>query len=224
MGVSGSFPIDLILFGMIAAFLVLRLRSILGRRTGFERPPQQAYTPPQARSAGAPVVDGPPQPVAEPVNRTLPDPASPIGLTLTRMRSIDASFEPAGFLRGAEQAFRIIVTAFAGGDRTNLRALLADDTYAAFEQVITAREAEGQTQISEIRSIQSTAINAAELVGSVATVTVLIVSDQVNLTNDKNGNPVAGAEAVTEISDLWSFERDLAQPDPTWRLVAARSA
>jgi predicted lipid-binding transport protein (Tim44 family) len=140
------------------------------------------------------------------------------------MRSIDASFEPAGFLRGAEQAFRIIVTAFAGGDRTNLRALLADDTYAAFEQVITAREAEGQTQISEIRSIQSTAINAAELVGSVATVTVLIVSDQVNLTNDKNGNPVAGAEAVTEISDLWSFERDLAQPDPNWRLVAARSA
>lgn len=224
MGVSGSFPIDLILFGMIAAFLVLRLRSILGRRTGFERPPQQAYTPPQARPAGAPVVDGPPQPTAEPVARNVPDPTSPIGLTLTRMKGVDPSFDPTGFLRGAEQAFRMIVTAFAAGDRTNLRALLADDTYNAFEQVITARETEGQTQVSEIRSIQSTAINAAELVGSVATVTVLIVSDQVNLTNDKNGNPIAGAEAVTEISDLWSFERDLAQPDPTWRLVAARSA
>ncbi len=224
MGVSGSFPIDLILFGMIAAFLVLRLRSILGRRTGFERPPQQAYTPPQGRPAGAPVIDGRPEPTAEPVNRNLPDPTSPIGLALTRMKGVDPSFDPTGFLRGAEQAFRIIVTAFAAGDRTNLRALLADDTYAAFEQVIAARETEGQTQISEIRSIQSTAINAAELVGSVATVTVLIVSDQVNLTNDKNGNPIAGAEAVTEISDLWSFERDLAQPDPTWRLVAARSA
>lgn len=223
MGVSGSFPIDLILFGMIAAFLVLRLRSILGRRTGFERPPQ-AFTPQQARPAGAPVVDGPPQPAAEPVARNVPDPTSPIGLTLTRMKGVDPSFDPTAFLRGAEQAFRIIVTAFAAGDRTNLRALLADDTYNAFEQVITAREADGQTQISEIRSIQSTAINAAELAGSVATITVLIVSDQVNLTNDKNGNPIAGAEAVTEISDLWSFERDLAQPDPTWRLVAARSA
>lgn len=224
MGVSGSFPIDLILFGMIAAFLVLRLRSILGRRTGFERPPQQAYTPPQGRPAGAPVVDGPPQPAAEPVARNVPDPTSPIGLTLSRMKGVDPSFDPTGFLRGAEQAFRMIVTAFAAGDRTNLRALLADDTYNAFEQVITARETEGQTQVSEIRSIQSTAINAAELVGSVANITVLIVSDQVNLTNDKNGNPIAGAEAVTEISDLWSFERDLAQPDPTWRLVAARSA
>ena len=223
MGVSGSFPIDLILFGMIAAFLVLRLRSILGRRTGFERPPQ-AYTPPQAQPAAGPVVDGRAAAPAEPVSRNVPDPASPLGQTLVQMKAIDRTFDPNGFLRGAEQAFGMIVTAFAAGDRTNLRALLSDDTYAAFDQAITARETAGHTQISEIRSIQSTMLEAAELAGSVATITVRIVSDQVNLTNDKSGNPVAGTEAVTEISDQWTFERDLAQPDPTWRLVAARSA
>lgn len=223
MGVSGSFPIDLILFGMIAAFLVLRLRSILGRRTGFERPPQ-AFTPPQGRPAGGPVIDGRPEPVAEPVNRNLPDPTSPSGQALARMKTVDATFDPTGFLRGAEQAFRMIVTAFAAGDRDSLRTLLAEDTYNAFDQAITAREAAGQSQVSEIRSIQSTAIEAAELRGTIAAITLRIVSDQVNLTRDKDGNPVAGAEAVTEISDQWSFERDLAQPDPTWRLVAARSA
>jgi len=223
MGVSGNFPIDLILFGMIAAFLVLRLRSILGRRTGFERP-SQPYQAPQAQPAGAPVTEGRPGPAAEPVNRAVPDPASPIGQALVGMKAIDRSFDPVGFLRGAEQAFRMIVTGFANGDRATLRGLLADDTYAAFDQAITEREAAGHTQISEIRAIQSTVIENAELKDKVATITVRIVSDQVNLTNDRNGNPVTGTEAVTEITDLWSFERDLSQQDPTWRLVAARSA
>lgn len=78
--------------------------------------------------------------------------------------------------------------------------------------------------MSEIRSIQSTAIEEAELRDRIASITVRIVSDQVNLTKDRNDNPVAGTEAVTEIRDLWTFERDLSQQDPTWRLVAARSA
>lgn len=223
MGVSGSFPIDLILFGMIAAFLVLRLRSILGRRTGYERPPQ-TYQPPQARPAGAPPAEGRVEPPAEPVNRAIPDPASPIGQTLQRMKAVDRSFDPPGFVRGAEQAFTMIVTGFARGDRDTLRGLLSDETYAAFDQAITARETAGHSQVSEIRSIQSTTIEAAELKDNVATITLRIVSDQVNLTSDRNGNPVTGTEAVTEITDLWSFERDLTQPDPTWRLVAARSA
>lgn len=223
MGVSGNFPIDLILFGMIAAFLVLRLRSILGRRTGFERPPQ-SYQPPQPQAAGAPVAEGRPGPAVEPVGRGIPDAATPIGQTMSRMKAIDRSFDPVAFLHGAEQAFRMIVTAFSTGDRGTLRSLLSDDTYAAFDQAITAREAAGHTQISEIRSIQSAVIEDAQLVDQTATIAVKIVSDQVNLTNDRNGNPVSGTEAVTEITDLWSFERDLSQQDPIWRLIAARSA
>src|SRR3954464_13229278 len=99
---SSSFPIDLILFGMIAAFLVLRLRSILGRRTGLERqaPP---YQPAPAPSATGPVIEGHAEASAGTVTRTLPDPASPTGQTLARMNSIDRTFDPAAFLDGAEK-------------------------------------------------------------------------------------------------------------------------
>ena len=225
MGSTGGFPVDLILFGMIAAFLVLRLRSILGRRTGYERPPQQAPLQPQptARPAG-PVIDGRAEPVPAAMQRTIPDPVSPLGLTLGQMKQVDRSFDPAGFLAGAEKAFGMIVTAFASGDRGSLRHLLADDTYHAFDQAIATRESLGHVQVSEIRAIPSVTIEAAELRGKVASVTVRIVSDQISFTRDKADAPVVGTDAVTEITDLWTFERDLSQADPTWRLVAARSA
>ncbi len=218
---GGGFPIDLILFGMIALFLVLRLRSILGRRTGYERPPAP-YQPPA--STAAPVIEGRAEPVAPAAARVLPDPASPVGQTLARMRGIDPGFEPGAFLNGAEQAFRIIVDAFAKGDRATLRPLLADATYGAFDNAISLREAAGQTQVSEVRAIQSATIEQAELSGNTAKLTVRFVSDQISLTRDTNGNPVAGTDAVTELVDLWSFERDLSGRDPTWRLGAASSA
>lgn len=234
MGSSGSFPLDLVLFGMIAAFLVLRLRSILGRRTGFERPPEQsaplppgqtARVAPGAQPPGAQVIDG----VAEPVGpvvatRPLPDPASPCGQALLRMRQIDAGLNPLHFLGGAEAAFRIIVGAFAAGDRVRLRPLLSDDTYRAFEMAISAREAAGEVQRTEIRAIQAATIEDARLRGNVADIDVRFVTDQVNLTLGRDGNPVAGADAVTEFTDMWTFERDLTSADPTWRLVTARSA
>jgi predicted lipid-binding transport protein (Tim44 family) len=223
MGAGSSFPIDLILFGMIAAFLVLRLRSILGRRTGFERqtPP---YQPPTGQNAAAPVIDGQAEPAAPAAARILPEPASAIGQTLGQMRSIDRAFDPTAFLDGAEKAFRIIVTAFAAGDRTTLRGLLSDDTYRAFEQAIAARETAGQTQASAIHAIHSATIENADLRGPVASITVRFVSDQTSLTQDKDGHPVVGTDAVTEITDIWSFERDLSTRDPVWRLVSARSA
>ncbi len=229
MGSSGSFPLDLVLFGMIAAFLVLRLRSILGRRTGYERPPEgQMPVPPNAAPRSVPeghVIDGVAEPVAPAASaRPLPDPVSPAGQALTRMRRTAPDFDPARFLDGAEAAFRIIVAAFAAGDRARLRSLLADDTYQAFESAIGAREAAGETQRTEIRAIGSATVDTADLRGSIADLTVRFVSDQVNVTLGSDGNPVAGADAVTEITDLWTFERDLTSPDPTWRLVAARSA
>lgn len=223
MGASSGFPIDLILFGMIAAFLVLRLRSILGRRTGFERPPQP-YQPPAATPASGPVIDARAEPAPPSTRRQVPEPASALGQTLARMRAVDPNFDPAGFLDGAEKAFRMIVAGFAAADRAALRGLLSPDTYAAFDGAITAREQAGQTQTSEIRGIETSAIEAAELRGAVASVTVRFVSDQISLTSDKDGRPVAGTDAVTEITDIWTFERDLASRDPTWRLTAARSA
>lgn len=218
MGASGSFPIDIVLFGMIAAFLVLRLRSILGKREGFERP----IADPAARPMGEPprpVADAPPGPT-----RALPDPGSATGQVLADMARVEPGFHPARFLDGAEGAFRLIVTAFAAGDRVGLRPLLADDTYRAFEGAISGRETAAETQRTEIHAINSATITAAVLHERHATITVTFVSDQVNLTLGRDGMPVAGTDAVTEITDVWSFERELGSADPAWRLAAARSA
>jgi predicted lipid-binding transport protein (Tim44 family) len=224
MGAGSGFPIDLILFGMIAAFLVLRLRSILGRRTGFERQAPPPYQPQAGQNGAGPVIEGQAEAPAVAVTRTLPDPAGPTGQTLARMRLVDHAFDPSVFLDGAEKAFRLIVAAFAAGDRPTLRGLLSDDAYRAFEQAIAGREAAGQTQVSTIHAIHDATIESAELRGTVASITVRFVSDQTSLTKDKDGHPVTGTDAVTEITDLWTFERDLATRDPAWRLVSARSA
>ena len=224
MGAGGGFTIDLILFGMIAAFLVLRLKSILGKRTGFERPPQPArpIEPPTAfdpmRKVAAPV-----QPVAV-SQRAVPEPVSAVGQTLTKMTAIDRSFSAASFLDGAEKAFQIIVHAFAAGERAALQPLLGGETWKAFDLAITEREKAGHTQVTEVRSIHSITIETAELTGTVASIGVRIVSDQVNMTQTQSGQVLAGTDAVTEITDLWTFERDLSQSNPVWHLVAARSA
>lgn len=227
MGASGGFPIDLVLFGMIAAFLVLRLRSILGRRQGFERPTEPVAARPgevraAPRTAEGPVIDAVAERPAPP--RPLPELAGPVGQALSRMQGVDRHFQAARFLDGAEAAFRIIVTAFAAGDRAALRPLLSDDTFHAFDSAIAARETAGETQRTEIRAIDSATIEAADLRGTLASITVRFVSDQVNLTTGSDGAVVVGTDAVTEITDIWTFERNLAASDPTWRLVAARSA
>src|SRR5580692_6524348 len=101
MGASGGFPIDLILFGMIAAFLVLRLKSILGKRTGYERPPQPIQ-PREAPAAPIQAREATPPPAAASSHRVIPEPVSALGQTLTQMATIDRNFSPAGFLDGAE--------------------------------------------------------------------------------------------------------------------------
>jgi predicted lipid-binding transport protein (Tim44 family) len=214
---GGGFPVDLILFGMVAAFLVLRLRSVLGRRTGFERPPADraaAPVPPMAGAAPAPAMP----------RRGVPDARGPVGQALARIRSADPSFDPSVFLGGAEGAFRMIVEGFAAGNRTLLRDLLSDETYAGFERAIADREAKGEVQRTEIREIREAVIEGADLRGTIAEVTVRFVSDQVNLTTDATGKPVAGADAVTELTDIWTFQRDTRSTDPVWKLVGTRSA
>ncbi len=210
---QGSFPFDLILFGMVAAFLVLRLRSVLGKRQGFERPPADT------RVAPAPVGREAPRPPVQ----AGPALTGAAAQTVSRIRAVDPSFEPAAFLSGAEAAFRMIVQAFAAGERQTLRGLLSDDTYAGFEQAITARENAGETQRTEIRAVNGVSIDAADLRGTTADVTVRFVTDQVNLTTARNGEVVTGSDAITELTDLWTFQRELSEKDPTWRLVATRS-
>ncbi len=221
---TGGLPIDLILFAMVAAFLVLRLRSVLGRRTGFERQAQSEA--PQAAPARGPAAEADigPRPAQGGAKRFIPAPATAIGQVLQQIQQRDRSFEPNRFLDGAETAFGLIVEAFARGDRATLKPLLSDDAYAGFDQAISAREAAGETQRTELRSIEESAIEAAELRGTVAEITVRLVTDQVNMVLARDGSVASGAEAVTEITDIWTFQRDLSYPDPTWKLVGSSPA
>ena len=192
---------------------------------GFPPPRPPARPPCHARPrAGAKSAEGRAPPPAAPGRRAVPDPRSPVGQALMRIRDVDPAFDPNAFMGGAEGAFRMIIAAFAGGDRRTLRDLLSDEAYAGFESAITAREKAGETQRTELRAIHDMAIEAADLRGSIADITVRIVSDQVNLTTAQDGSISAGAEAVTEITDLWTFQRDLSSSDPTWKLVGTRPA
>jgi predicted lipid-binding transport protein (Tim44 family) len=230
MNLPGGFPVDIVLFGLIAAFLILRLRSILGRRTGFEGRPRSvppiaaARTAPAGRDQKAAVIEGRAEPVPVRPARPLPDPASPLGEQLRRLRTVDTGFEPARFLEAAENTFRTIVAAFAGGDRVTLRSLLTDETYRAFEMAIAARETAQETQRTEIKDISTAAIVAVELAERMGDITVRFVSDQLNITLGRDSQPIAGTDGTTEMIDLWTFERDLGMRDQTWRLAAARSA
>ena len=141
------------------------------------------------------------------------------------MRSIDQNFDPSTFLDGAEKAFRMIVAAFAAGDRANT----AGPAVAGHLQCLRAGDqcagTAGQKQVSAIHTIHSATIEDAELRGTGASVTVRFVSDQTSLTQDKEGHPVTGTDAVTEITDIWTFERDLARATRcgTWLPPAARN-
>jgi predicted lipid-binding transport protein (Tim44 family) len=208
--------VELVVFGLIAVFLGLRLRGILGTRTGFEG------APPSAPVIAHPLMQAAPA-AAPQGGHPLPDPASPLGRSLMAIGAADGRFDPVHFLAGAEAAFRMIVAAFTEGAREKLQPLLTAETYHAFDGAITAREAAGQHQHTEIKDITDVTIEDARLFGSVATITVRFVSRQVNFTTGPAGEVTAGTDAITEIIDIWSFERSIGSANLAWRLSAARS-
>jgi predicted lipid-binding transport protein (Tim44 family) len=224
----GDFPhyFDIILFAMVAAFLVLRLRSVLGRRTGNERRPDTSlFRRPQR----------PAEPVADKVvafgNRTAAPPplvtttpADAVAAGLERVRGADPGFDAPGFLQGARIAFETIVGAFAAGDQARLRPLLADDVYKPFAAAIDERVAAGETLETRVLQLKAEDIVEAGLAGRTARVTVKFVSDQINVLRAHDGSIVDGdPEHPTEKTDFWSFARDTHSADPNWVLVATAS-
>jgi predicted lipid-binding transport protein (Tim44 family) len=231
------FDIYTIIFLALAVFIFLRLRSVLGQRTGRERPPYDPY------AAREPVRPAPEKVVALP-NRTpeatAPKPAEPVAsgerwkgvaepgsvlaAGLDAVIAGDANFDHQHFLTGARAAYEMIVNAFAEGDRRTLKNLLSRDVYDGFETAITGREKRGETVESRFVSVDNAEITAAELRGRTAQLTVRFQSKLVTATRDKNGNVIDGnAEKVSDITDVWTFARDLSSRDPNWKLVATES-
>jgi predicted lipid-binding transport protein (Tim44 family) len=224
---ESSFPfLEIVLFAMVAGFLILRLRSVLGRRTGHER---RRPDPISARTAAEETPDnivalperGRP-PVREEVPSSVADADALAGIA--QIRSADRSFDPVEFVTGARRAFEMIVESFAKGDSNTLRPLLSDEVFAQFDGAIRAREEARQTLTTTLVGIREAEIVDAALEGRTAQVTIRFVSEQINVTRDSEGRVVDGdPSAVAAVTDVWTFARNTASRDPNWVLVATAS-
>jgi predicted lipid-binding transport protein (Tim44 family) len=232
------FDIYTIIFLALAVFIFLRLRSVLGQRTGRERPPYDPYAARDVRPAPgdkvvalpgrAPVSDSSHKSAepAEPVERWkgVAEPGSALALGLDAVAQGDKDFDIKHFLTGARAAYDMIVTAYAAGDRRQLKGLLGREVYDGFDAAIRGREQRGETVETRFVSIDNADLVAAELRGKTAQVTVRFLSQLVSVTRDKAGAVIDGnPDKVTSVTDVWTFARDIGSRDPNWKLVATEA-
>ncbi len=235
MGESGFF-FELLILGAVAAFLIHRLWSVLGRRHGEEQQRSNPFASgsrsetgednvvhlPERGDGGRGAAEaGAPQPTASNSD------SREIGLSaaLTQIKIAEPSFDPKGFVEGAKSAFAMIVEAFADGDRDTLKPLLAPDLYEVFEKEIGRREETGFTHKTTIKQIHNADIIEAQLNGTAIHVTVRFVSDQERQVLDADDNPVPEetSDGPEELVDVWTFSRVAGSPDPNWELAETRT-
>ncbi|HEY4135977.1 MAG TPA: Tim44/TimA family putative adaptor protein [Alphaproteobacteria bacterium] len=214
--------VDIIFFALVAAFIILRLRSVLGKRTGNERRRDPFAKPPapaeasDARRTGDVVS----LPRRDSMDAAPAAAATPLGAALTQVKLADPSFDEAKFEEGARAAFDYIVSAFAAGERAKLKPLLSEEVYANFDHAITAREQDGHKAETTVVRIKSADIVEARMEGQSAFVGVKYVSEQINVTRDAEGKVVEGnPDRIAEATDVWTFARNTRSPDPNWTLV-----
>ncbi|MFG1346026.1 Tim44/TimA family putative adaptor protein [Xanthobacter autotrophicus DSM 431] len=232
-----------IIFLALAVFIFMRLRSVLGQRTGRERPPYDPYSRDTAR---------PPQPAADtvvtlPERNPNPPGAAPrddeeapaptfrwAGVTqegtamaaaLDEIARMEPDFDAKHFLTGARAAYEMIVTAFAAGDRRALKDLLAKDVYDGFVAAIADRESRRETMDSKFVSIEQADLQDVTVRSRTAQLTVRFVSKLISVTRGPDGTVVDGSpDTVADVTDVWTFARELGTRDPNWKLVATEAA
>ncbi|MEJ2518429.1 MAG: Tim44/TimA family putative adaptor protein [Methyloceanibacter sp.] len=239
---SEAFDIYTLLFLVLAVVIFIRLRSVLGRRTGNERPPYDPYSSPEpkqgtpegtvvalprGRNADTP---GPAEvgPSAEDIEERLERYAkadSPLGKSLAALIKADPGFDPAQFLDGAKMAYEMIVAAFAEGDEKTLKQLLGDDVLDGFSRAIAERDERGETHHTTLVGIDKADMIEAELKDKQAFVTVKFVSELISVTRNAEGEVIDGdPKKVREVTDIWTFARDTDSRNPNWKLVATEAA
>jgi len=235
-------PLNLLLLA-IALIVFWRLRSVLGTRTGNERPPVDPFG--SSRKGNAPASTAEPegkilrfpqpenaedQPASQDGNAEQPvwtgyaEPGTALAQGLERLAGADSSFSPGTFINGAKRAYETIVDAFARGDKGALKSLLSKEVFDGFSRAINERESAGQRIDSRFVGIDKAAITAANLAGNRASITVRFVSELITATQDKAGEVIDGdAREIREITDVWTFERDINSRNPNWKLVATQA-
>jgi predicted lipid-binding transport protein (Tim44 family) len=218
---------SIVLLAMIAAFLGMRLYSVLGKRTGHEQEPVLPRRDERAPASPVRLDEGDGSQAA---GSAVPDtsglvyePAAEAGLR--QLLATDRNFDAGRFMEGAEAAYRMILEAYWKGDRETLRDLCDDDSYEAFADAITARDARGEKLDNRLVRIDSAKITAVELNRGEARVTVHYHADISAVTRDADGRMIAGSMSdAAETDDRWTFRRQIGSGDPNWLLDEAESA
>ncbi|MBU6296769.1 MAG: Tim44 domain-containing protein [Alphaproteobacteria bacterium] len=212
--------LDILLIAMVAGVILFRLYTVLGRRTGHERPPEN-YRLSGNASAGAG------DEAAKDANRIPARPAlterpsDPVASGLVDIQLADRSFDKEHFVTGARAAYEMIVTAFANDDRTTLRPLLGEEVYAAFDAAIQSRQQRGEKVSFTFVGFKDVKITAAALRGRMAEVTLTFEAQFISATTDAKGTLIDGdSKTVRDVTDIWTFSRDVRMRDPNWLLVA----
>jgi len=227
---------------VVAVFVILRLRSVLGRRTDEDeaRIARKMRTHEQhATAASEKVVTLPRRGPAdnaqtqqqvqpeEEIRRkmqTLGIADQSISDALVAIASRDPSFDIEHFVNGAKQAYEMIVTAFAEGNRKLLQDLLSEPVYEGFEAAISDREDREEQVDQSFVGINKADIVDAELRGKEANVTMKFISQLISATRDSDGQVINGdPQKVMEVTDIWTFSRDVTSPNPNWQLIATQS-
>ena len=241
---SETFDIYTLLFLVLAVVIFLRLRNVLGRRTGSERPPYDPYSArdaqhngnksssrdkvvplPRAGKANQPSDSGRNLEDFEERIKDVAPAGSPLSENLLAIAKTDPTFDPLQFIKGAKTAYEMIVMAFAEGNKRALKPLLNRDVYDRFSTVISDREAKGEIVDSSFVGIDKTSIIDAELKSRTAQITVKFVSELITAVRNRAGEVIEGdPKKIREVTDIWTFAREITSRDPNWKLIATESA
>jgi predicted lipid-binding transport protein (Tim44 family) len=234
-----SFDITTLIFLGLAVFVIWRLRSVLGQKTGHEQPPVDPFArrdtparPGPATQEGDNVVRLPGANADRPAMATpaadrwkgIAEPNSVTAQGLDEIARAEPQFDAREFLDGAKGAYEMIVTAFAQGDRRILKDLLSKEVYEGFERAIVDRERRGEKVETTFVSIDKAEMAGVEVRGSNAQIIVRFLSKLITATRDAAGVVVDGSpETVVDVTDVWTFARTLGSRDPNWLLVATEA-
>ncbi len=218
--------LKIILFAALAAFLVFRLRRELGKRSGQERQRHerrlQAHGREEVENGATDNVLHMPDPDDESDQPEASEPGLVAGIT--KIKVFDPEFDIDDFLAGAKAAFEVVVSAFAAGEREALRPLLSRDVYGNFAGAIEERAGADEQMESTVVGIKNAEVIEVDLEGRDAVVTVKFVSEQINVTRDRDGKVTDGdPERIVTVTDIWTFQRSTRSSDPNWSLVATRT-
>lgn len=229
---SGEFQFfDIIILAMIAGFLILRLRKVLGRRDGHEGGYPDIFRKDEQAEADAEhtdkdnVVQLPDRseyPQDQPAQDI--DMNDPVAVGLTQIRVANPKFDADEFVAGSKMAFEMILNGFSSNDRKTLKSLLSPEVYKTFEDAIADREKSGEVLEDTLVGIRSAKIIEALMDGHHSVVTVKFVSEQISALRDADGNIIDGnPNEVIDVTDFWTFSRDTRSSDPNWTLIGTES-